>query len=178
MHYIPFPPYYIFISSKISSHIFASKYSLSFYFPYIRQNSFTVSYFLRRCDPTRSRTSSFLRFLDHIQRRTTFSSTSLDEWSACRRDLYLTTHKPHNSQISKPPEGIRTHNLSRRVAADLRRRLRGHWDRHIILYSTFNTKRLYHFAYSFSIQKKLHFNSNLPQTLSFTKYLHSKRTSN
>ena len=28
-----------------------------------------------------------------------------------------------------PPGGIRTHNLSRRAAADLRFRPRGHWDR-------------------------------------------------
>jgi len=28
-----------------------------------------------------------------------------------------------------PPGGIRTHDLSRRAAADLRLRLRGHWDR-------------------------------------------------
>jgi len=36
--------------------------------------------------------SSFTRFLDHTQRRTTVGRTSLDEWSARRRDLYLTTH--------------------------------------------------------------------------------------
>jgi len=35
--------------------------------------------------------SSFLRFLDYTQRRTTDGRT-LDEWSGCRRDLYLTTH--------------------------------------------------------------------------------------
>jgi hypothetical protein len=47
--------------------------------------------------------SSFLRFLDHTQRRTTVDSTPLDEWSARRRDLYLTTHNTHNKQISVPP---------------------------------------------------------------------------
>ena len=31
-------------------------------------------------------------FLDHTQRRTTDGRTPLDERSACRRDLYLTTH--------------------------------------------------------------------------------------
>ena len=35
--------------------------------------------------------SSFTRFLDHTQRRTTIGRTPLDEWSARRRDLYLTT---------------------------------------------------------------------------------------
>jgi len=33
--------------------------------------------------------SSFLRFLDHTQRRSTFGRTPLDEWSARCRDLYL-----------------------------------------------------------------------------------------
>jgi hypothetical protein len=34
---------------------------------------------LWRCDPTRVIASSFLRFLDHTQRRTTVGRTSLDE---------------------------------------------------------------------------------------------------
>jgi len=37
---------------------------------------------------------------------TTLSSTSLDEWSACRRDLYLTTHNTHYRQTSMPPGGF------------------------------------------------------------------------
>jgi len=37
----------------------------------------------------------FTRFLDHTQRRTTVCRTPLNEWSARRRDLYLTTHN-HN----------------------------------------------------------------------------------
>jgi hypothetical protein len=41
-------------------------------------------------------------FLDHTQRRTTVGRTLLDEWSAGRRDLYLTTHDTHNRQISMP----------------------------------------------------------------------------
>ena len=45
----------------------------------------------------------FLMFLDHTQRRTTVGSTPLDERSARRRDLYLTTHDTHNRQISMPP---------------------------------------------------------------------------
>jgi hypothetical protein len=49
------------------------------------------------------RASSFTRFLDHTQRRTTHGRTPLDEWSTRRRDLYLTTHNSHNRQISMPP---------------------------------------------------------------------------
>ena len=48
----------------------------------------------------------FLMFLDHTQRRTTVGMTPLDEWSARRRDLYLTTHDTHNRQISMPPVGF------------------------------------------------------------------------
>jgi hypothetical protein len=50
--------------------------------------------------------SSFLRFLDHTQWRTTVGRTHLDEWSSRRRDLYLTTHNTHNRQTSIPPVGF------------------------------------------------------------------------
>ena len=62
-----------------------------------------VLFLLWRCDATRFMSPSFLRFLDHKQRRTTVGRTPLDEWSARRRDLYLTTHNTHNRQISMPP---------------------------------------------------------------------------
>ena len=48
----------------------------------------------------------FLMFLDHTQRRITVGRTPLDESSARRRDLYLTTHDTHNRQISMPPVGF------------------------------------------------------------------------
>ena len=139
-----------------------------------------------------------MRFLDHTQQRTTADRTTLDEWSARLRHLYLTTHNTHkrhpfapvgfeptiwagerpqtyaldraatgtghqlvlgfyithndapqsigllwtsdqlvaetstwqhtqhSQQTSMPPSGIRTHILSRRTAADLRLRPRGH----------------------------------------------------
>ena len=90
-------------------------------------NKMNFFFFLWRCDPTRVMASSFLRFLDHTQRRTTVGRTPLDEWSALRRDVYLTTH---NTQTNiHAPGGIRTHDLSRRAAADLRLRPRAHCDR-------------------------------------------------
>jgi hypothetical protein len=46
---------------------------------------------------------SYMRFLDHTQRRATVGRTPLDEWSARRRDLYLTTHNTHNRQTFMPP---------------------------------------------------------------------------
>jgi hypothetical protein len=45
-------------------------------------------------------------FLGHTKRRSTVSRTPLDEWSARRRDLYLTTHDTRNTQISMPPVGF------------------------------------------------------------------------
>jgi hypothetical protein len=45
-------------------------------------------------------------FLDHTQRRTTVGRTPLDERSARRRDLHLTTHDTHNRQISMPSVGF------------------------------------------------------------------------
>ena len=72
--------------------------------------------------------SSFSRFPDHTQRRAPVGRTSLDELSIRRRVLYLTTHNTHNTNIHALG-GIRTHNLSRRAAEDLRLRPRGRWDR-------------------------------------------------
>jgi len=40
--------------------------------------------------------SSFTRFLDHTQWRSTVGKIPLGKWSARRRDLYLTTHNTHN----------------------------------------------------------------------------------
>ena len=91
-------------------------------------HSIGIFFFLWRCDPTRIMATSFLRFLDHTQRRTTAGRTPLDEWSARRRDLYLITQ--HSQQTNIHALGrIRTHDLSRRAAADLHFRPRGHWDR-------------------------------------------------
>jgi len=39
-------------------------------------------------------------------RHTTLGRTPLDEWSAPRTDLYLTTHNTHNRQTSMPPVGF------------------------------------------------------------------------
>jgi hypothetical protein len=47
-----------------------------------------------------------LMFLDHTQRRSTVGRTSLDEWSARRRDLYLTTNDTQKRQISMPRVGV------------------------------------------------------------------------
>ena len=56
--------------------------------------------------PNASHGLIFEVFVDHTQRRTTVGRTPLDEWSAHRRDLYLTTHNTHNRQTSMPPVGF------------------------------------------------------------------------
>jgi len=59
-------------------------------------------FFLWFCGQTRVMASSFTRFLDHTQRRTTLGRTPLEEWSARRRGLHLTTHNTHNRQTTIP----------------------------------------------------------------------------
>ena len=88
-----------------------------------------------RSSPPGATAFTFTRFLDHTQRLTAVDRTPLDEWSAHRRDLYLTAHNTHNRQASMPPGGIRPHNLSRRAAAEPRLRLCGHLDRGNGLYA-------------------------------------------
>ena len=74
-------------------------------------------------------TSSFLRFVDHTQRRTTGGKTLLDEWPARRRDLYRTKHNTHNRQTSMPPVGFEPTISAGERPQNLRLRPCGHWDR-------------------------------------------------
>ena len=69
--------------------------------------------------------SSLMRFLDHThtKRHITVGRTPLDEWSA-RTETSTRQHTTLTADIHAPG-GIRTHNLSRRAAADLRLRPRG-----------------------------------------------------
>jgi hypothetical protein len=52
--------------------------------------------------PSEPRLPQYLGFTITL-RHTTLSRTSLDKWSARRRDLYLTTYNTHNRQTSMPP---------------------------------------------------------------------------
>jgi hypothetical protein len=69
-----------------------------------------------------------MRLLEHTQRRPC-------QYDSCERMISSTQIPlPDNIQHSQQndihaPGGIRTHNLSRREAADLRLRPRDHWDR-------------------------------------------------
>jgi hypothetical protein len=81
--------------------------------------------------PQWARASSFMKFLDHTQWRTTVGRTPLDKWSALA-ETSTWQHKTlatDRQTDSHAPGGIRSHNLTRRAAADLRLRPRGHWER-------------------------------------------------
>jgi len=100
--------------------------------PYCYYIYIYIFFFLLFCGAAAQRGPHSWGFLDHKQRRTTVGRTSLDEWSARRSDIYLTT-KIHNRHIHSPG-GITIHDLSRRSATHLRFRPRGDWDRHIYIY--------------------------------------------
>ena len=77
---------------------------------------------LWRCGPIWAMASSFLRFLDHTQRRTTFGRTPLEEWSARRSDptptwqhTTLARDRHPCSQRDSYPQSQQTHAL---VCAD------------------------------------------------------------
>ena len=55
--------------------------------------------------PQWAEASSLSRIHDHTQTHHS-RRTPLDEWSACCRDPYLTTHNTHNRQTSKPLTGF------------------------------------------------------------------------
>ena len=65
-----------------------------------------VSFFPWHNSPQWARTFHYRSFtitLRHTHTHTHTSRTSLEVWSALRRDLHLTTHNTYNRQISKPP---------------------------------------------------------------------------
>jgi len=97
--------------------------------------------------------SSFTRFLDHTQQRTTVGRTPLDEWSARRKDFYLTTHNTHNWQTSMPsvrfeptaPAGERpqTYALDRAAAGTSVKSTILKWNK----ICTYNSSTQFHYEY-------------------------------
>jgi hypothetical protein len=75
--------------------------------------TYYICYFLWLCSPARVMTS-FTRFLDHTQRRATVGMTPMDEWSARRRDLYLTTHNTHKNPCPRWDSNPRSQQASGR----------------------------------------------------------------
>jgi len=72
-------------------------------------------------------------FFEITLRHTTVGRIPLDEWSARRRDLYLTTHNTHMGQTGRHtcPSGNRIRNSREQAAADQCLRPRGHKDRRL-----------------------------------------------
>jgi hypothetical protein len=88
---------------------------------------YLFNYFPLLCSPAHTMASSFTRFLDHT-RHTTVGRTPPDEWSAHRRDIYLTTCHTHNRQNIHASGRIWAHDRSRWAVVDLCLRPCGHWD--------------------------------------------------
>jgi hypothetical protein len=82
--------------------------------------------------PSWATASSLSKFWDHTKTHThthTIGRTPLEEWSASRRDLYLTTRSIHKRHPC--PGRIRTHTPSKWAAAVPRLKQRRHWHRQI-----------------------------------------------
>jgi hypothetical protein len=88
-------------------------------------------FFLWRCGPTRAMASSFFRFIDHAQRRNKVGRSHLVEWTAHRRDLYLTTRKTRTRQSRRNSNPQYQQTSGRRI----RLRPFGHWYRQRHKYS-------------------------------------------
>jgi hypothetical protein len=67
--------------------------------------------------------------LDHTEQLATVGRNPLGEWSACCRDLYLTTHNTHSRQTSMPRVEFKPIISAGDGATELRLRLHGHWYR-------------------------------------------------
>jgi hypothetical protein len=88
------------------------------------QGTVFISFFVLPSSTCSQQVSRVFAFsLDHTQTHTTVGRTPRDEGSARRRDLYLTTQTLYKTNIHAPG-GIRTHDPSKRSAADLRLRPR------------------------------------------------------
>ena len=93
--------------------------------------------------PQRARVFSSSMLHDHTLRHTTLRRTPLDEWSARRRDLYLTKRHARNRQTSMASGGIRTRNTSKRAAAD-RYDCKSQWEITILKTAVFTEIRTAH----------------------------------
>jgi hypothetical protein len=113
-----------------------------------------------RNSPQWARASSFLRFLDQAQRRTTVGRTPLDERSARHKDLQLTTHNTHNRQTSMTPVRFEpTTPPGERPQAYALDRATGHWDRRRIWWAPNNASKCqmgFNWAFRELMINKLH----------------------
>ena len=92
-----------------------------------------------RHGPLWVRASLLTRFLDHTTTHHRPQDSSGRVISSSQRPLRDNTQHSQQTDINAP-DGIRTHNLSRRTAADLRLRTRGHWGQHPYEVRRINTR--------------------------------------
>ena len=90
--------------------------------------------------PQWARASSRMRFLDHIQRRTTVGATPSGRVNSSSQRL-LITHNIHKRQTSMPPVGFESTISAGERPADLRLRPRGRWDRLIVEFTKPNSPK-------------------------------------
>ena len=86
-------------------------------------------FFLWRCDPTRVMASSFTRFSRSHTTTHPVGRTPLDEWSARRRDLYLTTDKYPCPRWDSNPRSQQASGHWDRQYTRTDKRLLTHWGR-------------------------------------------------
>ena len=123
-HLSPSPPFLNYLKTRLVEHL-SDASSLLSDFNMKGVSLYALFFTVWRNIQTRARAVSLLRFLNHTQWHVIVGWTPLDEGSAHRRDVYLTTL----TRDKHPrPGGIRTSNPSKRVAADPRLRPLGHWD--------------------------------------------------
>jgi hypothetical protein len=84
--------------------------------------------------PTHCRCRLLLLHLITFSDTFTIGRTPLDEGSACRRNLYLSTHNIYKRQISMTPARAEPRNSSKLTSAVPRLRPLGHWDRLVVTY--------------------------------------------
>ena len=84
------------------SQILSDKFTVSLTTLY---EPFFLSFFLSLRLPTHCRCRGYCHW-SRSATHTTLGSTPLDEWSARRRDLYLTTHNNHDRQTPMSPAGF------------------------------------------------------------------------
>ena len=93
-----------------------------------------IFFFLWRCDPALVMAYSFLRFSRaHTTTHHSRQDSSGRVISSSQRPLPDNTQHSQQTNIHAPG-GIRTHDLSRRAAEDLRLRPLGHWNRQCYIY--------------------------------------------
>jgi len=106
------------------------KFCPEFLLPYQKKVAFIMNTFFSMAQkPLRGQGPITVGASTITLRHITFGITRLDEWSARRRDLYLSTRSTQTD--IHVPGGIRTCNPSKRAAADPRLKQRGYRDRRV-----------------------------------------------